>query len=98
MGKFAELINGETPVLVDFFAHWCGPCKEMAPQLEDLASKINDKAKIIKVDIDKNPQAANIYKIKSVPTLLLFKKGQILWRQSGVMNSSALEQVIKQYS
>jgi thioredoxin 1 len=98
MGKFAELINGDTPVLVDFFAHWCGPCKEMAPQLEDLASKINNKAKIIKVDIDKNPQAANIYKIKSVPTLLLFKKGQIPWRQSGVMNSNALEQVIKQYS
>ena len=98
MLKFSELINNDQPVLVDFFAEWCGPCKAMAPQLEQLAKKIDGKAKVIKVDIDKNPQAANAYKIQSVPTLILFRKGQVVWRQSGMANASDLEKIILQHS
>ncbi|HKR04583.1 MAG TPA: thioredoxin [Bacteroidia bacterium] len=82
MSKFNELINSETPVLVDFSAEWCGPCKMMAPILKEVSSKVGDKARIIKVDIDKNPQAAAAYNVQSVPTLIIFKKGEIKFRQS----------------
>ena len=95
---FNEIIQSETPVLVDFYATWCGPCKMMAPMLEDLKSKIGDKAKIIKVDVDKNPQAADKYGVRGVPTLIIFKQGKILWRQSGVVPVNQLESVIKQYA
>ena len=97
-GKFSDIINSDTPTLVDFTATWCGPCKTMKPILEDLKARVGSKATIIKVDIDQSPQAARAYNVQSVPTLLLFSKGEIKWRQSGVVPANQLEQLILLYS
>lgn len=98
MEKFEEIINSEKPVLVDFFATWCGPCKMQHPILEELHQKIGDKARIITIDIDKNEQLAALYNVRSVPTLMIFKKGKIEWREAGLQQLPKLEQLIDQYA
>ncbi len=85
MGNFIKLINGETPVLTDFYATWCGPCQAMSPILKQVKNGLEDKITVVKIDVDKNQAAANRFNVRGVPTLVLFKKGQVVWRKSGVM-------------
>jgi thioredoxin 1 len=94
---FGQLIQGDTPVLVDFFAEWCQPCKLMKPILQDLHAKMPNDLRIIKIDIDKSPAAAGVYQVQSVPTLVLFRRGKILWRQSGVVPAAQLEQTVRSF-
>ncbi|MFH5831669.1 thioredoxin [Halalkalibaculum sp. DA3122] len=95
--SFTDLINSDTPVLVDFHADWCGPCKMMKPILKDLKKRVGDDAMIIKVDVDANQQAAMKYQVRSVPTLILFKNGEIKWRQAGVVQAGPLEKIINDH-
>ncbi|MEP1094191.1 MAG: thioredoxin [Cyclobacteriaceae bacterium] len=95
MASFNDLINGSDPVLVDFHADWCGPCKAMAPILEEVKSDLGGKIRIIKVDVDRNQKAAQKYAVRGVPTLILFKEGKQIWRQSGVVPKKDLLEVLE---
>lgn len=98
MSTFQEIISSEKPVLVDFYAEWCGPCKLMTPILKEVKNALGDEVTIIKVDVDKNPQAADAFQVQGVPTLIIFRKGEIKWRQAGVVQAKQLQQLLQQYS
>jgi thioredoxin 1 len=98
MTTFNEVIHSGKTVLVDFFAEWCGPCKLMGPILQELRKQVGEDVKIIKVDVDKNPQVASAYNISGVPTLMVFKDGEVRWRQSGVLPAHQLRSVLEQVS
>lgn len=96
MGKFSDIVKSDIPTLVDFHATWCGPCKTMHPIMDRLKDDLGSKIRILKIDIDKNQDVAEKFKVRSVPTFVLFKKGEILWRQSGAMDLNTLKNKIKQ--
>ena len=96
--SFSEKIKSATPTLVDFYADWCGPCKSMKPILEQVKASVGDKASIIKIDVDKNQRVANVYQIQSIPTLLLFKNGKVVWKQTGVIPAKNITAIILQHS
>ncbi len=96
--SFNDLISSEEPVLVDFFATWCGPCKAMNPVVKELAQEVSGKARVIKIDIDKNQQAAMQYGVQAVPTFMIFKKGEIVWRHTGGTSLSNLKQAVSQFA
>tara|TARA_R110002051_G_scaffold71624_5_gene129385 strand:+ start:24469 stop:24765 length:297 start_codon:yes stop_codon:yes gene_type:complete len=93
--SFSDIIKGDTPVLVDFFADWCGPCKTLAPILKDVKADLGDTIKVVKIDVDKNQTLASQYQVRGVPTMILFKDGKQVWRQSGVVPKNELLQIIK---
>jgi thioredoxin 1 len=96
--KFNDLIQSDKPVLVDFSAEWCGPCKMMAPILKQIKDELKDEVTIVKIDVDKNPQVSQHFNIQGVPTLMIFRKGDLKWRQSGVMGAKELKDLIRQFS
>jgi thioredoxin 1 len=96
--NFSEIIKDEKPVLVDFHADWCGPCKMLAPILKDVKAELGDGVKIVKIDVDKNQELAEKYQVRGVPTMILFKNGEQLWRQSGVLQKSEIIEIIKSKS
>jgi len=96
-GNFNALIDSDQLVLIDFSAEWCGPCKMLAPILKEVKDELGNSVKIVKIDVDKNQPLANKYQVRGVPTMLLFKKGQQLWRQSGVLQKSEIVQIVKSF-
>ncbi|WP_438973418.1 thioredoxin [Polaribacter sp.] len=98
MSSFTEIINQNRPVLVDFFAEWCGPCKMMSPILKEVKAELNDEVSILKIDVDKNQNLAAKFQVRGVPTFVLFKEGKQVWRQSAMLKKNDLISVIKQYS
>ena len=97
MASFSDIINKDTPVLIDFFATWCGTCKAMSPILDDLKKQMGEQVSIVKIDVDKNPGVAAKYQVRGVPTLIIFKSGEQLWRQSGVYSAHDLKAILNQY-
>lgn len=97
MDSFETVINSDKPVLVDFFATWCGPCKMMSPILKEVKDKMGDDVKIIKIDVDKNQRLASQFNVQGVPTLIIFRHGQAKWRQSGVVQAKQLQQILKEH-
>jgi thioredoxin 1 len=97
MASFSDIIDKDTPVLIDFFATWCGPCKAMSPILDDLKKQMGEQVSIVKIDVDKNPGVAAKYQVRGVPTLMIFKSGEQLWRQSGVYSAHDLKAILNQY-
>lgn len=95
--SFREIINADKPVLVDFYAEWCGPCKLVPPILQEVANEMGDKIRIVKIDVDKNKELAASYNVKSVPTLMIFKHGQLLWREAGFMYAKPMVSLLEQY-
>ncbi|MCA0133389.1 thioredoxin [Winogradskyella alexanderae] len=95
--SFSKIINSEIPVLVDFYADWCGPCKMLAPILKEVKEYLGDKIKIVKIDVDKNQNLSSTYQVRGVPTMLLFKDGKQVWRQSGVLQKADILSVIENY-
>lgn len=95
-GKFESIINDSRPVIVDFHALWCGPCKMQSPILKEVAEELGDKIKVIKIDVDQNSEIASRYNVQSVPTLILFKNGKLVWRQSGVATKNQINDILKQ--
>lgn len=95
MANFKEIVGGDVPVLVDFSAEWCGPCRMMAPILEQVKGELGDQVKVVKIDVDRNPSLAEAYQVRGVPTLMVFKQGKQLWRQSGVRQAGELVSIIQ---
>jgi thioredoxin 1 len=96
METFSQLIQSSQPVLVDFFAHWCGPCKAMEPVVKEIAQTISGKARVVKVDIDKQQQIAQQYNVSAVPTFMIFKKGNLIWRHPGMIDKNSLLNMLMQ--
>lgn len=97
-GNFNSIINSDTSVLVDFYAEWCQPCKMQSPILHELSRDMHEKLRIVKIDVDKNPEIANRYQVRSVPTLMLFRNGSLLWKNSGVMSKQQLNEIVKKHT
>ena len=96
-GNFDSIINDTRPVIVDFHALWCGPCKVQSPILSEIATEFTDRIRVIKIDVDQNPSLASIYHIQGVPTVIVFKNGDLVWRQSGVVSKDQLRTIIRQH-
>jgi thioredoxin 1 len=97
-GNFKELISGDTPVLINFYADWCAPCKMMPPILKEVKASLGDAVRIVKIDTEKNQQLAAMFSIRSIPTLMLFKKGNVIWKQSGVVPANQLTEIVRQHA
>lgn len=97
METFNDIIKGDKPVLVDFYATWCGPCKMMSPIIEEIGQELQGDARVLKIDIDKNQVVADQYQVQAVPTFIIFKNGQIVWRNAGAIDKTSLMSHVKQY-